>query len=333
MHVRFQPSFDDAAYRNAKAKANKSTADTKSNSIKRSAATTQTVKKKSQQSGNVVLDSDDEFPPIEELLRKPVKQVDLTKEPETPEDQPQESTIEQPLLDTYDGSVIHGTNTGHRKMDPPPQIYSSEDKDPETSPNVIKDSSMNGGKQHNNSTAAQSRGSLTELSNNASSLSDVAYHASSRQGSNGPPVDVTAPGTSAALEQGQEPRPCNTPGRGAQSSDSEGSNGATCPELPMDDGQVDSTPADEWDAEIIGEEHHGYMVAWKPTLIPKENASADLIKEWEAKKAGMGTQQDTKRVSRTKKRRPATQGGTRVAKAESTGVKRGTGRPRKAQPA
>jgi len=53
----------------------------------------------------------------------------------------------------------------------------------------------------------------------------------------------------------------------------------------MGDTEDYNTPADEWDTEIIGEEPDRYVVAWTPTLIPKENANVDLIQEWEAKKA------------------------------------------------
>ncbi|KAI0388170.1 hypothetical protein F5Y17DRAFT_310091 [Xylariaceae sp. FL0594] len=92
----------------------------------------------------------------------------------------------------------------------------------------------------------------------------------------------------------------------------------------MGDGQVDAT---QWPGEIIGEEDTFYCIKWEPTFEPKENASAALVKAWEVKKAAIGTQQDTNRVSS----KPPTQGGTRVVKAQSAVTKgrgRSRGRPR-----
>jgi hypothetical protein len=97
-------------------------------------------------------------------------------------------------------------------------------------------------------------------------------------------------------------------------------------EAAMSDREDDLLPG-EWEGEIIGEETGAYMVAWKPTLIPPEDASEAMIKAWEAKKARMMVRSGgTKSGSGPKKQRVKD---SRVAKPEPTGAKRGRGRPRK----
>lgn len=91
--------------------------------------------------------------------------------------------------------------------------------------------------------------------------------------------------------------------------------------------QDDDIPSDEWEGEIIGEEGGKYIVAWKPTLIPPENASEAMIEAWEAKKARMMVGGGkTKSGSASRRRRVKN---SKVVKPGSTGAKRGPGRPRK----
>ncbi|RYP02630.1 hypothetical protein DL764_005712 [Monosporascus ibericus] len=334
MRIRFQPSFDEDAYR--KAKGNKGLGNknvsTQSKSSKRPPATP-ALKTTSPELGT---DSNDEFPPIKELLRKPMEIVDLTKEPETPTSQ-QESTIQQhsPKNGSGDhGRHIHEPNMEPRRLDLTQQSsLPKEYNESETGTSMIEYSGNCQVKHPINFTVCHNPDSLVDQSKNpSSSLKEVASHTTStRQGTSGNGADVTAPIGRAFSEQAQESEAYNAPGHGGQAptrNDSVGTDRDACSGLRTDGGQVDNTSTDEWDAEIIGEESGEYLVAWKPTFISKEDASTELINAWEAKKARMGVQKGKKKHGSGAKKQAADVKG--VAKTGSAGAKRGKGRPRKA---
>ena len=101
----------------------------------------------------------------------------------------------------------------------------------------------------------------------------------------------------------------------------------------MDTANGDLLPG-EWEGEIREEVVVNgivkYLIAWVPTLEPKENVSPEMMEEWEAKKAaaGLAPRGDSNRGSGTKKQRAGTRARAKVEKIGSKGGRRGRARTR-----
>ncbi|KAI0123254.1 hypothetical protein BJ170DRAFT_736504 [Xylariales sp. AK1849] len=173
------------------------------------------------------------------------------------------------------------------------------------------------------------------LKDTSSALGDATSHPTSIPLETG----VTTTAVISSSEHPKEPEFDNASspdGQAASSTcDMADSVGSPSFELSVDGGNEDDMSAEEWDAEILGEEADGYMVAWKPTLVPKENASTELIQAWNAKKARIiASKGGSKTRSRVeKKQRFPAHGQVSVGKPTSAKGKgrhsRGRGRPRK----
>src|SRR5262245_21632829 len=99
MGVRFQPPFDASAYLKSKEKS-KQTRDPKLNKRRHASPGTKKSPDRdlSLDSTLAIPDSEDEFPPIEKVLRGPPIYVDLTGNGEARSEQPM-PTLEQPFVD------------------------------------------------------------------------------------------------------------------------------------------------------------------------------------------------------------------------------------------
>ena len=101
--------------------------------------------------------------------------------------------------------------------------------------------------------------------------------------------------------------------------------------LSVSDEEENDMVSDEWEDEIIEQGPDGFMIDWKPSLIPKSYASKEMIEAWESKKNAFLARND-KTGGPSGVKRGAGVRGQVMKVAGSTGTKRKRGRPRKVQP-